>query len=193
MCAMGIAMGLAMGVSSKPKSGPEPLIAPIRLSTQRGLYRAQENAVMVQPEPHGSTVCASGCSLNQNPTPRLAAKHFHELLAQYARQPMSEASPALEELLYYGSQTGDYLEQEGSRPLDPARAALLARELRRSQAIIEFRVVDEEGVVRVHLPPVHVPLDVRYVFKPLEVNDFPALEASGTVKRTGLHHLWQRI
>ena len=149
-------------------------------------------ATHAYPEPHGTTVCASGCSLSRHPTPPLTQAHFQELVKAYAGQPMSEESPALEELLYFGPQTLRWLDCEET-PLDAARLGLLRSELRHRRVKVEFRLLDDQGVARVWMPPQTVPLDIRQVFEPLQTVDFQPPEASGTVKRVGLHHIWQRI
>lgn len=144
-------------------------------------------------EPHGEQICASGCALSRHPTPELKADKFSELMAAYATEPMSEESPALEELLFYGIQTKGFLLDSDHPKIDQQRLTFLKRELERDQVIAEFRIIDESGKVRVGLPPTSVSLDRRYVFEPLNTQDFQPPEASGTIKRVGLNHLWQRI
>ncbi|MCA9795513.1 MAG: hypothetical protein KC910_27080 [Candidatus Eremiobacteraeota bacterium] len=168
------------------------LIILLLLGLPAGADGLQEPTLAV-PHPHGKTMCSSGCALSNHPTPPLSREHFHELLAAFAGEPMSEESPALEELLYYGRQSRRLLEAEGPGPLDVDRERFLRRELRREFATVEFRIIDERDVVRVWMEPMRVPLDIRHVFYPLKVKDFQSPEASGTVKRVGLHHLWQRI
>jgi hypothetical protein len=106
---------------------------------------------------------------------------------------MSEDSPALEELLFFGAQTEFYLGGLPVSALDAPRLAFLSRELSRKQVVLEFRILDESGIARAFLPPTVVNLDKRYVFDPLNTQDFQPPEASGTVKRVGLNHIWQRI
>lgn len=150
-------------------------------------------AVVPRLEAHGESICASGCAASRHPTPRLSSARFHQLLKDYSEQPMSSQSPALEELLFFGPQTAYLLADLEKTPLDQERLSFLRRELEREQVVVEFRIIDEEGQVRVGLPPTTVALDRRYVFEPLHTTDFQPPEASGTVKRVGLHHLWQRI
>lgn len=143
-------------------------------------------------EAHGEDLCASGCAASRHPTTELTREHFHELLEEYAGDPMNEDSFALESLLYFGRQTQQLLDEEGDFPLDPRRSAFLRRELKRTHASIEIRLVDEHGEVRTWLPPTRVPLDRRHVFQ-MEVNRVQPLITSGTVKRVGLYHLWTRL
>lgn len=144
-------------------------------------------------EPHGEALCASGCALSRHPTPTLKVDHFEKLMQAYANQPMSGQSEALEELLYFGPQTESFIEDEGSQGLDEDRLLFLKTELARTDVTIEFRIIDEQDVERVLLPPTTVPFDNRYVFEPLLTKNFQPPEASGTVKRVGLNHIWQRI
>ena len=141
---------------------------------------------------HGEEVCASGCAASRHPTKQLTRDHFHELLQQYASEPMDETSFALESLLYYGRQTLALLKEEGDYPLDPLRSGFLRDELKKTHAKVEIRVVDEHGEIRTWLPPTRVPLDRRHEFD-MQVNNVQPLETSGTVKRVGLYHLWNRL
>lgn len=141
--------------------------------------------------PFGKKICASGCLPSKHPTPVLAEAAYRALLARYAVEP-AEGGPALDELLYYGRQTRELALRHGTGPLDRERAALLARELARTHVVVEFRVVDERGTVRVRLPPTRVPLEIRYEYD-MEVQDLQPVVTSGTVKRVGLKHLWQRL
>jgi hypothetical protein len=143
-------------------------------------------------EPHGESLCASGCALSRHPTPTLEKAHFLKLLRDFADQPMSEDSPALEELLYFGPQTERMLKEQDNA-LDSERRRFLVKELAKELVRVEFRIVDESGKVRVSLPPTTVPFDRRFVFEPLLTDEFQPPEASGTVKRVGLNHIWQRI
>ena len=102
--------------------------------------------------PHGQKFCTSGCTVSNHPTRELTKPLFRQLLAEYAQQPIDETSPGLETLLYYGRQARQFLESDGTGPLDPERAAALRRELSRTHARISIRVVDEHGTVRASLP-----------------------------------------
>lgn len=143
-------------------------------------------------EAHGEQICASGCAASRHPTDTLTQSYFHELLDRFAVEPLSENSPALEELLYFGPQTKSMIEDSGFSPLDSSRASLLWEQLQISHAKISIRVVDESGEVRTWLEPTLVPFDRRHVFK-METNNLQPLVTSGTVKRVGLNHLWVRL
>ncbi len=143
--------------------------------------------------PHGKRACASGCAADQHPTPALLKDEFHRLMALYAKEPMSEESEGLETLLYYGRPAHLFLDRLGKGPLDPQRAEFLRYELSRTHVWVELRVIDEFGIVRVWNRAAEVPLDVRHGFE-FTTKDYQRIEEStGTVKRVGLYHLWQRI
>ena len=141
---------------------------------------------------HGNIVCASGCAASRHPTEKLDEQSFHELLDQYAGDPMDETSSALESLLYFGPQTKEMIQKHGFGPLDRVRADFLWSELKVSHALISIRVVDEKGIVRSWLKPTRVPFDRRHEFE-MEVDKVQPNETSGTVKRVGLYHLWTRL
>ncbi|MDH3719031.1 MAG: hypothetical protein OES79_13015 [Planctomycetota bacterium] len=141
---------------------------------------------------HGQQICASGCAASRHPTEELTEARFHELIARYADEPVSEESLALETLLYFGRQTREMLARVETLPLDPRRARVLARELAITHARIAIRVVDQDGEIRTWLPPTSIPFDRRHVFD-METHNVQPLVTSGTVKRVGLYHLWTRL
>lgn len=147
--------------------------------------------------PHGKVVCASGCAANAHPKRALKKDEFLKLMAEYAKEPVKTEDKsiptALDQLLYYGRQTRMYLSTLGYEPLDEAHTEFLKKELRVTHAWLEFRVIDDEGVVRVALKKTKVPLEIRYEFHPLEYTNIQRAETSGTLRRTGLYHCWQRI
>ncbi len=160
---------------------------PQRIST--GDFAHGDRAVF---EPHGDQVCASGCAASRHPTMPLVNTEFHQLLHEFASQPIDESSPAFEKLLYYGKQTQERLQRYGHGSLDPLRKMALQRELKKTHASVQIRLVDEHGEVRSWLPPTSVPLDRRHVFD-MEAKGVQPLVTSGTVKRVGLYHLWTRL
>ncbi len=169
---------------------PSALVQPIVLPD---VVHEETHEGHAHPHPHGEQLCASGCAASRHPTPRLDAERFDALLAAFATEPMSEESPALEELLYHGRQVPALLDRRGEGVLDAEREAFLRAELERQTVTVEIRVVDEHGEVRAYFPPTRVPLDIRHVFD-MEADGLPQpLETSGTVKRVGLKHFWQRL
>lgn len=141
---------------------------------------------------HGNTICASGCAASRHPTAQLDEASFHDLIFQYATEPMDETSVALETLLYFGPQTKSMLEKFGFGQLDRRRADFLWQQLKITHALISIRVVDDQGIVRSWLEPTRVPFDRRHEFH-MQANQVQPNETSGTVKRVGLYHLWTRL
>ncbi|MBT4867594.1 MAG: hypothetical protein HON53_21035 [Planctomycetaceae bacterium] len=142
--------------------------------------------------PHGPQVCASGCAASNHATPELSRNEFQQLLARYEQGPLDETNAALEALLFYGRQSTALLRQLS--PSSPMRKhdEFLRRELKKTHAVLSFRIVDEQGIVRVEMTRTRVPLDRRHVFD-MKTQGLQPLVTSGTVKRVGLHHLWTRL
>ena len=173
----------------QPHLAEEPLVPPIDVATAGDPF-AHDLAALF--EPHGEQVCKSGCAVSRHPTESLSSRRYSELLAAYARSPASEASQALDSLLFYGRQTRLWAHRKGWGPLSAAHVKYLQQELSHTHVRVTIRVVDEQGVIRSQLAPTRVPLDRRHIFD-MQSHDLPALITSGTVKRTGLHHLWTRL
>lgn len=186
---LGILVCLALALAPM-HSEARPVVYETNAVTPERDYQGE---VFPKLEPHGVQLCASGCALSRHPTPELPKQKFLDLVQAYSTEPMSEDSPALEELLFFGAQAKYYLRNSEEIALDAQRLAFLKKELSRDKVVAEFRILDDSGVVRVGLPPTEVGLDRRYVFEPLNTQDFQPPEASGTVKRVGLNHVWQRI
>jgi hypothetical protein len=201
----------------------EPLAKYFHPDDHRTSFATGDNNSSALAHPHGKRACASGCALDQHPTPELLRGEFQRLMDLYAKEPPpsrvlqisqhlglegpeaealhTEQWEGLEKLLYYGRQTLLYLDQLGPGPLDKEHEDFLRRELYfdrktridRLHVLVELRVVDEFGVLRVWNKPALVPLDIRFGFD-YQNNDYQRIEEStGTVKRVGLYHLWQRI
>jgi hypothetical protein len=136
--------------------------------------------------------CKGGCTLGAHDVPTISEPELHDLLRQYATDPMSEESVALETLLFHGAETTRFLAATPDLVLDDERRVFLERELARRHAWIEFRVVTESGHERFRLDPTRVPLDIKQHVQPT-FSSLPPLELNGTVKRVGLFHLWTRF
>ncbi len=202
---------------SDPLYGSEPLIPAIQLDDgptgefgpivgsalggtlpiSRGLYTgilapdftADPRAAF---DPHGSQVCASGCAASNHATPELKQTEFRRLLAQYEQGPLDETNAALEELLFYGRQSTALLRRSSPSIPNGQHDEFLRRELKKTHAFLSFRIVDEQGIVRVEMKRTRIPLDRRHVFD-MKTKGLPPLVTSGTVKRVGLYHLWTRL
>ena len=180
---------LAAAVKPVPEQSAGPLGPAVRELLEPGDLIGSGRAIA---HPHGEQVCASGCAASRHPTPALSWAKFRGLLARWQQEPLGQPTPALEELLFYGRQSLVYLSRVPSGELSRRRRRFLEKQLQRMHVAVAFRVVDEHGVIRVYLPPTRVPLDIRHEFL-MDTHDLQPLITSGTVKRVGLYHLWQRI
>ncbi|MEO8498494.1 MAG: hypothetical protein ABI614_25805 [Planctomycetota bacterium] len=179
------------------RSDIDPLISPIisseltdvRLNSRAFDFTHGDRANF---HPHGEQVCASGCAASRHPTETLTRERFNGLLLEYADEPLGDAGPAQDALLYFGRQAAQLLATERPGRLDPVRAAVLKHELARDHAQIEIRVVDALDRVRASLPGTDVPLDRRHEFE-LDTYELQPMIASGTVKRVGRDFLWTRL
>ena len=164
-----------------PKPALKPAVAPVESSGQVAPVSSAE-------EP----TCVGSCSaVSDGPSKSHPAK-IRGWLADYANQPMSRESPALEALLFHREATKLELSSFEALALDDTRATFLERELQRASAFLEVRVRDAAGQVRVHLPEQRVALDEKQHIE--TENDLAQhVEYSGTVKRVGLDHLWVRL
>lgn len=160
-----------------------------RIGIEHKAFTHDDSAVF---EPHGEQICASGCAVSRHPTGKLTQRRFKKLLQKFSQAPLDESNSALEELLYYGPQTGQMIERFGSDGLGMEQARFLRKQLEYTHARISIRVVDQHGVVRTWLDHSLVPFDRRHVFE-METRDLQPLVTSGTVKRVGLNHLWTRL
>ena len=143
-------------------------------------------------EPHGESICASGCAVSRHPTEQLSQEKFKRLLTEYTYEPINQTNNALEELLYYGSQSRKWIESIGVGDLDRKRATFLWKELKLDHVQVSIRVTDQAGIVRSWIKPTRVPLDRRHIFS-METKQVQSLVTSGTVKRVGLNHAWVRL
>ena len=81
----------------------------------------------------------------------------------------------------------------GADGLDQQRLRFLRRELSRTQARLSVRIVDGEGVQRVRLGPVTMPLGIKQHLHADVCRRMQPPEISGTVYRVGQDHLWARL
>lgn len=173
------------GVASQHESG---FVAPIALPKVSNGNQERSRATS---HPHGEQLCASGCALSRHPTPLLTKKKFVELCKQYRAEEPKLESRSLDSLIFYGSQTARHLNTNPAA-LPKEHTAFLSHQLAASQLIVEIRVIEEGGRVRVSLPPTKVPQHIRQEFA-MDVADLNTTITSGTLKRVGLNHVWQRL
>lgn len=169
--------------------GSLPLVAATWASHQTNLQTHDSTALF---EPHGDQICASGCAASRHPTQSLTRDHFQRLLVECTYEPMDQTNNALEELMYFGSQTRKMIQAHGVGQLDSQRAEFLWEQLKFDKAKVSIRVLDESGNVRTWVEPTVVPFDRRHVFE-MQTNNVQPLVTSGTVKRVGLNHIWARL
>jgi hypothetical protein len=150
---------------------------------------------VLPPIPHDdpAQVCKTGCAAQPDAAAGLTPTRFRALLAAWALVPLDEEDEALETLLFHGSHTVRLLEELGAPTLDDAHRAHLERELARDRAWLEVRMVNDEGVERLHLEPTLVPLGEKQHLFPENTLDLTPPEVSGTVHRVGVRHLWTRL
>jgi hypothetical protein len=132
--------------------------------------------------------CQTGCR-----PPVLTARSIGEFAAWMGAvlaTPVGSPSLALDSLLFHREDT---LRWMANNSLPKPWATFLARELSRTHAIIEMRLIDDKGVVRAHLPSTDVPLGVKTHSGFARRLDLQPFEISGTVLRVGLYHLWSRF
>lgn len=186
------------GKTDEPESG---LVPPIHLPGSLPVFASQTSNVSKDLlthdptalfEPHGVQVCASGCAASRHPTKTLTREHFENLIVAYTYEPMDQTNNALEELVYFGSQTRKMIEFYGVGQLDTPRAKFLWDQLKYDKAKVSIRVLDQSGTIRTWIEPTVVPFDRRHVFE-MQTNDIQPLVTSGTVKRVGLNHIWARL
>jgi hypothetical protein len=145
------------------------------------------------PHPHGNRMCASGCTLSNHPTAELSDAEFRRLCGEFAAELPYAPSPALDALLYYGSQTKRLATATSVDVLPLPHRVFLNGELQRTHAYVALRALDERGKPRVWIAPTRVPLDLRHVYD-VRADGIPGpIASSGTVKRVGLQSVWQRI
>ncbi|GEM_PF-1815200 len=172
-----------------PKASPGPLPEAVAALLEPGDLIGLGRAIA---HPHGEQVCASGCAASRHPTPPLSWAKFQRLLEKWKQEPLGRPTPGLEQLLFYGRQSLVYLRRVAPEALEEKRRQFLQQQLQRTHVVVSFRVVDRQGVVRVYLPPTRVPLDIRHEYL-MDTHDLQPVVTSGTIKRVGLYHLWQRI
>lgn len=141
----------------------------------------------------GEFECAGGCETAPSMVEDgLTQEVFFALLDAVAQEPLGMASLSLETLLFHGDTTAIYLDQLGTGPLSGEQADFLRRELQRTQAKVSFRVIDDEGVIHASLTPTVVPLGEKQHVHLHTEGALGDVEAGGTVRRVGLHHVWSR-
>lgn len=187
---LALSLALFLGVLWGPPTAPPVLPAPAPVAPVSSQDLTKDGVAPLTSEEDPS--CVGSCSAVKDGPSKSDPAQIRTWLREFASQPMSSESPALEALLFHREATKLQLLSMEALDLDERRAEFLSKELQRDQAYLEVRVRDAAGRVRVHLPEQRVALDEK---QHLETeNDLAQhVEYSGTVKRVGLDHLWVRL
>lgn len=144
-------------------------------------------------EPDPEPGCQAGCSITNHPIEPLTDSDYHSLIRSVAVGNDAEREHALETLLFHGPQVGDLIDRLGTGPLADSEVETLRYELSKTHVRLWMRLVDQKGVVRASIENERFPIaEKTHVHFP-DTRDMDALKVSGTIFRTGLHHLWTRM
>lgn len=133
-----------------------------------------------------------GCGTVDSRDPDYTSEVFEGLLAAWQNDPIGESTEALDTLLFHTWESAEYVELLGTDSLDAEHATFLKQELAKSVVDVEMRLVDEHGALRGHMTSEGVPLKEKQHLVFADTGSLKRFEASGKVKRVGLHHLWSR-
>ena len=173
---------------------PAKTLAVLALAAAGGACQSEPSFVVIEPplpdsaDAHHPT-CLQGCAVAPPDAP--ADDVVAEWLQALQAAPVAAASPAIDALLFHRDATQRYLRAHPDLLATP-HGQHLGGELRRTEAIVEMRVVDEKGRVRARLPPRRVPLGQKRHIAFADYQELQPFEASGTVVRVGLGHIWTR-
>ena len=137
--------------------------------------------------------CAAGCAIGNHPIEPITEGEYRSLLGSLANGSAKERHDALETLLFHGREARGYVDRLGTDPLSSEQARGLRRELAKTHVRLWLRLVDERGVVRAQIDGEVFPIGERTHMAFTDSKDLQLPEASGTIHRTGLHHLWTRM
>jgi hypothetical protein len=137
--------------------------------------------------------CKTGCAIAKHGDGPLESEELQEWLQAYQESDALAPTVALETLLYHGEQVRRFMASNNSKVLDAAHRSKLNEELSKVYAVVEARLVNDEGEVVSHLQPTEVRLGEKaHLYIPGQ-NGRPPFEISGTVMRVGVAHLWARL
>ena len=137
--------------------------------------------------------CKTGCAVAKHGDGPLDKEELIEWLQAYQDSDVRSVSIALETLLYHGRQVREFLANHKHTPMDNEHRANLEDELSKQYAIVEARLVNDQGEVVAHLTPTQVKLGEKaHLYVPGQGDRLP-FEISGTVMRVGVKHLWARL
>jgi hypothetical protein len=137
--------------------------------------------------------CAGGCARAHLPDEKLAAEQIEPLLAAIAKQAPGEPSLQLDTLLFHGAKVAEYIDAYGHAPLTDAQARFLDAELAKKHAMLEIRLIDDQGAERARLDPTRVPLGIHFDLELSRAQDLQPPRVTGTLARVGVDYVWSRF
>jgi len=137
--------------------------------------------------------CQAGCSTSSHPIDPLTRPEYLHLLDTFTNGNGESRASALETLLFYGHHVRDWIDGADGQRLSDEDESFLCDELAKTHVRLWMRLVDGKGIVRAKVDGVRVPIGSKSHVHMTDTHDLQAPEVSGTVYRTGLHHLWTRI
>ena len=136
--------------------------------------------------------CSTSCSFSTHHQPEpISEQEWLQTLKQWSTEPVGEATPSLELILFHSSQSQYFLLQHGEL-LDEEHLYFLQTELSRDQLRIEMRLVDEEGSLRGYVESGSFPQEEKQHLAFANTGSLGWLETAGRVRRVGLDHWWSR-
>jgi hypothetical protein len=137
--------------------------------------------------------CEAGCSIENHPVEHLTDAEYAELVKTFATGSGNAHASALETLLFHAPHVREFMSASSDLPLSDDQAAFLRHELAKTHVRMWLRIVDESGTVRAKLDGAPFAISQKTHLHITDTQDLTPPEVSGTVYRTGLHHLWTRI
>jgi len=137
--------------------------------------------------------CEAGCSISSHPVEPLLRAEYLDLVKTYANGDEGKRLSALETLLFHAPHTRQFMDVIGTPQLGDMEASILRDELSKTHVRLWLRVVDQDGIVRARIDGARFPISQKTHLHMTDTRDLPTPEVSGTIYRTGLHHLWTRI
>lgn len=139
--------------------------------------------------------CKTGCASVPAPSADISHEEIAGLIAEIAEidGTLDGDVVAYEALLFHARSVATYLDGHETPKLSAERRRQIDREVRRTEAVINLRVIDEAGVVRARLDDQRVRLGEKAHLQIHHTQGIQPIEYSGTVVRTGAKHLWARL
>jgi len=170
------------------------VLAGLALYAGTALEPTERTIIVVGPDGNTEVVdCASGCNApHPSELVELQKDEFIAARDEWAAQDIGVATLQLDTLLFHGEQTTAYLNALGHGDMDLDHVDFLRTELERDTATVEFRMLDEMGLVRGTVPPTTVNLKEKNHLRFSGTGSLGVFETNGRTRRVGLTHLWSR-